>query len=251
MVAATDPVRSAYLVNISHDLRSPLNSVIGYSELLLQEAQALNLTEFATDLEHVRQAGHRLLTMIDRMIEMARIEVGEVSFELTSFSLVDLLDDVVAELRPQVERNKNELDLIYSEDLDVMLADRAKVRRIVVELLDNAIKFTNQGHISLKATRTADDGSERICFQVGDTGIGMNRAQLQNLFRPFILVDKSIRRKYGGSGLGLDISYAFCRMMGGDITVSSELAQGTTFTVSLPVVVTHPCASPAEVASVS
>jgi signal transduction histidine kinase len=241
--AATDQVWSAYLVAISHDLRSPLNSVIGYSELLLQEAQALNLTEFATDLDYVQQAGHRLLAMIDRMTEMARIEMDEVTFELTPFSLADLLDSVITKLNPQVERNKNELDLTYSEDLGMMLADRTKVHRILVELVGNATKFTKQGYITLKATRTGDDGSEQICFQVGDTGIGMSRAQLQNIFRPFILVDKSIRRKYGGSGLGLAISYAYCRMMGGDITVVSELAQGTTFTVSLPAVVTHPCAS--------
>jgi len=174
-----------------------------------------------------------LLTLINDILDLSKIEAGRMELYLEKFDLSNLIEEVVATLHPLVEKNHNELQVSCSENLGEMYADLTKVRQILFNLLSNALKFTEGGTVLLSATREPAGDSDWVYLQVSDTGIGMSVEQQQGLFEPFIQGDASTTRKYGGTGLGLAISRLFCQMMGGDITVESELDVGSTFTVHL------------------
>jgi signal transduction histidine kinase/DNA-binding response OmpR family regulator len=227
--------KSAFLANMSHELRTPLSAIIGYSEVLQDEFADTPNACYSTDLERIRLAGIRLLEIIQDIMDLARIEAGKITLDLDDFDVPTLVHEVVYAVQPMIKKNANTLSLHCPEDLGSMYADRAKVRQILFNLLDNAAKFTAQGEITLQISRDTAIGDQNwFCFQVRDTGIGMTRQQSERLFQPFTQVDPATTRKYGGTGLGLAISRRFCQMMGGEIAVDSELGQGSTFTVRLP-----------------
>jgi signal transduction histidine kinase len=219
---------------MSHELRTPLNAIIGYSEMLQEEAEDLGEDAFVGDLQKINGAGKHLLGLINDILDLSKIEAGRMDLYVEVFNVGQLVHDVAAIVQPLVDKNANVLDIGCPEDIGSMQADLTKVRQTLFNLLSNASKFTDHGTISLTVKREPGDW---ITFAVSDTGIGMTEAQLGRLFEAFSQAEASTRPRYGGTGLGLAISRAFCRMMGGDLTVTSVYGEGSTFTVRLPVVV--------------
>lgn len=237
--------KSAFLANMSHELRTPMNAIIGYSEMLIEEAEDLGVEGFAPDLQKIRSAGKHLLALINDVLDLSKIEAGKMTLFLEDFDVADMVRDVAGTIQPLVEKNGNALTIAVAPECGKMHADLTKVRQTLFNLLSNAAKFTEKGTIRLSVSRTADAG--RMSFEVEDSGIGMTPEQLGKLFQAFTQADDSTTKKYGGTGLGLVISRKFCQIMGGDISVRSALGRGTTFAVDLPVEVTglHEAAAPA------
>lgn len=254
---AANLAKSQFLANMSHELRTPLNAIIGYSEMLQEDAQDLGEEEFVCDVKNIYKAGKHLLGLIDEILDLSKIEAGRMEMELMRFDVRATIRDVVATVEPLLIKNANRLNVQCGEDIGTMHSDQTKVRQILFNLLSNAAKFTHDGTISLIVTRervaieseklkdTESDVENNLSkslsadydfliFNCTDTGIGMSSEQLQRLFQPFMQADPSTTRKYGGTGLGLAIAKKFCEMMGGEITVKSELGKGSTFTVIIP-----------------
>jgi PAS domain S-box-containing protein len=248
--------KSTFLANMSHELRTPLNAIIGYSEMLQEEAEELGDEAFVPDLEKIRSAGKHLLSMIDDILDISKIEAGRMDLYLETFDIHALIESAVATARPLVEKNGNTVEVNCRDNLDTMHADMTKVRQVLLNLLSNAAKFTQNGKIAIGVERIKNEqlkminqeessqilisNSEFLSFRVADTGIGMTKEQLQRVFQPFTQADASTTRKYGGTGLGLAISQRLCQMMGGSIEASSTLGSGSTFTVLLPSAIQQP-----------
>ena len=236
-LAATD-AKSKFLATMSHELRTPLNAIIGYSEMLQEEAEDLGHEGFIPDLKKINGAGKHLLVLINDILDLSKIEAGKMELYLESFDLTALLQDVAATAQLLVQKKSNQLETRFPADLGTMRADVTKVRQTLFNLLSNACKFTEDGTITLEAFReeptSPAEGAGWIVFRVTDTGIGMTPEQMGRLFHAFSQADASTVRKYGGTGLGLAITRRFCRMMGGEVSVTSELGKGSAFTIRLP-----------------
>jgi signal transduction histidine kinase/CheY-like chemotaxis protein len=226
--------KSEFLARMSHELRTPLNAIIGYSEMLVEEAEEMDEKSFAADLNKIRAAGKHLLSLINSVLDISKIEAGKMELYLETFQVEKLVGDTLTIVQPLVAQNGNELRSVIPEGTGSMMADLVKVRQILFNLISNASKFTKNGVIELAVSSEKRAGIDWICFKVADTGIGMSAEQLGKLFQAFAQADESVSSKYGGTGLGLAISRQFSRMMGGDIKVTSELGKGTTFTIELP-----------------
>jgi PAS domain S-box-containing protein len=230
---AANRSKSAFLANMSHELRTPLNAIIGYSEILQEEAAEEGNEEAVEDVQKIRTAGNYLLALNNDILDISKIEAGKMELYLESFDVGMLLEEVCVTVEPLVAKNQNTLTIEGDAELGQMQADLTKVRQVLLNLLSNAAKFTEAGQITLEVTRQA----QTIRFRVVDTGIGMSEEQVRQLFEPFTQGDVSTTRQYGGTGLGLTISRRYCQMMGGEITVESELNHGSTFLVELPLMV--------------
>jgi signal transduction histidine kinase/CheY-like chemotaxis protein len=226
--------KSTFLANMSHELRTPLNAIIGYSEMLEEEAEDFGTMEIIPDLKKINTAGRHLLSLINDILDFSKIEAGKMELHLETFNIADLVSDVAVTVSPTIERNGSVFERRGVENPGVMHADVTKVRQMLVNLLGNAAKFTQNGTVTLTFNREMMGEKEWVSFQVSDTGIGIAPEQLKRLFTEFSQADTSTTRKYGGTGLGLVISRRFCQMMGGDITVQSEAGKGSTFTIRLP-----------------
>jgi Signal transduction histidine kinase len=235
--------KSAFLANMSHELRTPMNAIIGYSEMLIEEAEDLGQEDLVPDLKKIHSAGKHLLGLINDVLDLSKIEAGKMTLYLEEFSVPAMISEVTATIQPLVQKNENTLVVECSPDLGTMRADVTKVRQTLFNLLSNAAKFTHEGRITLGVTQVTRSGVECVAFRVADTGIGMTPTQLEKLFQAFVQADASTTRKYGGTGLGLAISRRFCQMMGGDITVESEFEKGTVFTAIVPIQVKDSAAS--------
>ena len=227
--------KSTFLANMSHELRTPMNAIIGYSEMLVEEAEDLGQEGFIPDLRKIHAAGKHLLGLINDVLDLSKIEAGKMTLYLEEFNIPAMVAEVGATIQPLIEKNGNRLVVECPPELGAMRADVTKVRQTLFNLLSNAAKFTHDGRITLRVTPTERAGARCLAFGVTDTGIGMTPEQLAKLFQAFVQADASTTRKYGGTGLGLAISRRFCEMMGGDITVTSVPGQGTTFTALIPV----------------
>lgn len=227
--------KSEFLANMSHELRTPLNAIIGYSEMLQEEAEELGYADLAPDLQKINTSGTHLLALINDILDLSKIEAGQMDLYLEVFDLDAMLHDVKNTVQPLADKNANTLVVRHADNLGSMRADLTKVRQVLFNLLSNACKFTRQGTVALEITRQAEEGgAEWVMFRVSDTGIGFSREQREKLFQAFAQADASTARQYGGTGLGLAITKKFCQMMGGDIGVESEVGQGATFTIRLP-----------------
>lgn len=237
---AASKTKSQFLANVSHELRTPLNAVIGLSQLLQDDACDMGLEgDFATDLETINSAGRHLLELINDILDLSKIEAGKMTLYPETFEIATLINNVVLTVKPSIEKNGNLFEIDCDPQLGTMYADQTRVRQVLLNLLSNAAKFTTNGKVCLRVrTEKEDRGGEypqeKIIFTVSDTGIGMTYHQQQQLFKPFTQGDASTTKKYGGTGLGLAISRHFCQMMGGEILLKSEPGNGSTFTVSLP-----------------
>jgi PAS domain S-box-containing protein len=241
---SANQAKSTFLANISHELRTPLNAILGYNELLQEEAQDLDAAEMTSDLQKVQAAGEHLLALINDLLDFSKIEAGKMDLSLETFALVPLLEDVIDASTPLMVRNGNTFQVDYPPEIGTMHADLIKVRQVLLNLLSNAAKFTQGGHVTLTVAREPagpeDAVAEWISFRVADTGIGISPEQEALLFQPFSQADSSVTRRYGGTGLGLALSKRFCQMQGGHITLISELDRGSVFTVRLPAAVRGP-----------
>jgi PAS domain S-box-containing protein len=237
---AANQAKSSFLANMSHELRTPLNAILGYSEMLQEEAEDKGQDDFLPDLGKIHAAGTHLLELINAVLDISKIEAGKMELYLETFNVAKVAHDVAAIIHPLTQKNGNQLVTNVAEDAGAMHADLTKVRQSLFNLLSNSSKFTHEGIIRLDICRELSSDGEYMLFRVSDSGIGMTREQMDKLFEAFTQADSSTTRKFGGTGLGLAISRRFCRMMGGDITVDSEIGKGSTFTVRLPVRVADP-----------
>jgi signal transduction histidine kinase len=229
---AANHTKSQFLANMSHELRTPLNAIIGYSEMLAEEAQDIGREDIVSDLGRIRGSGKHLLSLINEILDLSKIEAGKMDLFLESFELKPMLKGVVDSLAPVVAANSNRIELQIGEHAVRLHTDQTKLRQILFNLLSNACKFTERGLITVNVQLEA--GASEVVLAVHDSGIGMTDEQLGRLFQPFTQADASTTRKYGGTGLGLTISKRFAQMMGGDIAVSSQVERGSTFTLRLP-----------------
>ena len=234
--------KSQFLASMSHELRTPLNAIIGYSEMLQEEAEDLGQDRFLPDLMKIREAGKHLLSLINDVLDLSKIEAGKMDVLVQEFAVADLIEQVHSVIKPLIAKNANALEVIGAPDLGTMRSDQTKLRQSLLNLLSNAAKFTERGRITLAARRMAGPDGDRLQFVVSDTGIGMAPEQLQGLFQAFSQARSSTARDYGGTGLGLAITRHFCRLLGGDVAVESTPGKGSTFTLILPAVC--PAATP-------
>lgn len=234
---AANRSKSVFLANMSHELRTPLNAIIGYSNLVLSGTYGETTDKQSDRLQRVVDNGHHLLALINDILDLSKIEAGKMEIYLEEFEVSHMLENVMSTARPLISKNSNQLVASFNADLGSTYADLTKTRQVLMNLLSNAAKFTENGTITLSALRTEIDGVPMLVYRVSDTGIGMTDAQMEKLFQEFTQADSSTTRKYGGTGLGLAISRRFCRMMDGDIFANSEIGVGSTFEVHLPVAV--------------
>jgi signal transduction histidine kinase/DNA-binding response OmpR family regulator len=226
--------KSQFLANMSHELRTPLNAIIGVTEMLQEDARDLKREDELEPLERVLRAARHLLALINDILDLSKIEAGKMDLHLESFPLPPLIEDVRKTIEPLAAKNGNQLTVSCPAGVGSIRADQTRVRQALLNLASNANKFTERGKVAIDVRRTAGAGGEWITMAVADTGIGMTREQMSRLFQEFVQADASTTRRYGGTGLGLAISRRFCQMMGGDITVQSEVGRGSTFTIRLP-----------------
>jgi signal transduction histidine kinase/DNA-binding response OmpR family regulator len=226
--------KSSFLAKMSHELRTPMNAIIGYSEMLMEDANDEGDTGMAEDLQKILSAARHLLGLINDVLDLSKIEAGKMQLYLETFDFQILVHEVASTIAPLVEKRNNQLVVNCTPVIGSMFGDSTKIRQTLLNLLSNASKFTENGRVELKVEREIVDNQVWVVMQVIDTGIGMDGEQMARLFRPFTQADASTSSKFGGTGLGLAISKQFAQMMGGDITLTSAPGAGSTFTLRVP-----------------
>lgn len=267
VAVAANTAKSQFLANMSHELRTPLNAIIGYSQILSEDAQDAGFDDFIPDLHKIETAGTHLLSLINDILDLSKIEAGRMKLEIEEFDIESLVENVMSTAKPLVEKNGNVLEIEYDRTAGIVHADFKKLRQVLIHLLSNATKFTKNGTVKVSISHIVGSGklnsegrygvdnsmaadethagaidspllnveeSDWICLSVKDNGIGMSEAQQHKLFEAFVQADGSATRQYGGTGLGLTISRHYCQMMGGEILVESEEGKGSIFTVRIP-----------------
>ena len=222
--------KSEFLANMSHELRTPLNAIIGYTEIITEEMEAEGNAEIVTDLRRVQKAANTLLVMINSILDLAKIEAGRMELSMEPAALSELIVEITETVQVLIGKNNNKLIVEFDGDDDQIMIDSPKLRQIIINLLGNAAKFTENGEISLRINKSDTE----LVISVADTGIGMSEEQQAYVFEEFRQADMSTTRQYGGTGLGLSITQKLCHLMGGQIEVVSKPHQGSTFTVTFP-----------------
>lgn len=263
---AASVAKTKFLANMSHELRTPLNGILGLSDLLLVEAKESGYADFVPDLDQIQKSGTHLLTLIEDILDISKLEADKVSIYPEKFDVSTLLSEAKNLVAPMVKKNANILEIEEQDNLGFMFSDRKRVKQILFNILSNAAKFTHEGKITIAVSRQEKNflpalidnhqflsvnsqslaqntkrnqnlthqPSDWIIFRISDTGIGMKPVQVKNIFKPFIQADLGTTKKYAGTGLGLTICRSFCEMMGGNIAVESEVGEGSTFIFWLP-----------------
>jgi len=225
--------KSQFVSSISHELRTPLNAIIGLTEMMVTNAARFGTEKAQEPLQRVNRAGTHLLGLINQVLDLSKIEAGKLELNPQTVQLAPLIDEVIGTARQLAEQNKNRLVVEAQENIGTLTVDPMRLRQILLNLLSNACKFTNEGEVKLLARRVVD-GRDWIELAVADSGIGMTVQQQAKLFEEFGQADATTAQKFGGTGLGLAITRKLARMMSGDITVASEPGKGSVFTVRLP-----------------
>ncbi len=226
--------KSAFLANMSHELRTPLNAILLYSELLQEDAQAQGRDSDVTDLKRIHASGLHLLTLINDVLDLSKVEAGRMSLSLEPVDLAALVDECVQILEPLADKNGHALQVACPQDHPPFLGDPTKLRQALFNLLANACKFTERGEVRLTVGPFDREGAPWLRFDVQDTGIGMTPEQQERIFQEFTQADESTSKRFGGTGLGLTLSRRLCQLMGGDVAVRSEPGRGSTFTIEIP-----------------
>jgi PAS domain S-box-containing protein len=238
---AANLAKSQFLASMSHELRTPLNAVIGYSEMLIEEAEDTGGQALVPDLERIRNAGKHLLHIINDILDLSKIEAGKIELYIENVDLRALISEIAATIQPLADTNNNQLVLTLDLGATQLTTDVTRVRQVLFNLLSNACKFTERGRVELHARDVIDEeGRAWVCCDIRDTGLGIKPEQLIKLFAPFTQADASTSRRFGGTGLGLSISDRFAKMLGGRIEVTSEYGVGSTFSLWLPTSHTQP-----------
>ncbi len=227
-------IKSEFVANMSHELRTPLNAIIGYSEILQEDAEELGDKNFVTDLEKITSSAKHLLTLINDVLDLSKIEAGKLDLFLEDMHVKDLVKELEPIISSLIHKNNNTFNSSIAPDVDMMHTDVVRVRQCLLNLLSNASKFTSNGTITLDVKSISQDQKDFIQFSVIDTGTGISEETLDKLFAAFTQADASTTRKYGGTGLGLFLTKRFSEMLGGSITVESVCGKGSTFILRLP-----------------
>ncbi|KKC36546.1 hypothetical protein WH87_13860 [Devosia epidermidihirudinis] len=226
--------KSEFLAKMSHELRTPLNAVLGYSEILLEDAELDGRGEQIADLQKISAAGKHLLSMVNDILDISKIEAGKMVLHLDTIDLNKLIDEIEATARPMAAKNTNSLTVTRGAELGNILTDATKLRQATFNLLSNASKFTQNGQITLDVQRKSEASGDWVEIAVRDTGIGISREQQSALFSNFSQANSKIAAVYGGTGLGLSLSQNLCQLMGGRIEFESQVGQGSCFTIRIP-----------------
>ncbi len=266
---AANIAKSKFLANMSHELRTPLNGILGLSDLLLAEAEDYGYQDFLPDLNQIQKSGVHLLTLIEDILDISKLESERVNIHPERFDISTLISEVRSLVMPIIQKNSNKIVIENWDNLGAMISDRKRVKQILFNILSNAAKFTHQGEVTVSIIRKSQNAlpalidkyqlsllqkqesqyinastnhqtSDWIIFCISDTGIGMSVKQTKTVFKPFIQADIGTTKKYGGTGLGLTICKSFCEMMGGNITVESKQGEGSTFIFWLPATIIQP-----------
>lgn len=227
---AASQAKSMFLANMSHELRTPLNAIIGYSEMIAEEAEDVGNDELVDEVGRICKAGRHLLSLINDILDLSKIEAGRMEVEWVEFNVADCIHDVIDTVEPLAQDNHNTLKINVADHLPSLRSDPTKLRQILYNLLSNACKFTSDGTVTLNVNSDGD----HVRFSVIDTGIGMSQEQLSRVFVAFTQADGSTTRRFGGTGLGLAITQRFSELLGGSLSVTSQLNEGSCFEVSLP-----------------
>jgi signal transduction histidine kinase len=225
--------KSQFLASMSHELRTPLNAVIGLTEMMVSHAGRFGTDKALEPLRRVNAAGNHLLTLINEVLDLSKIEAGKLDLNPELVNLARLIDEVVGTAGQLAEKNNNRLVIEAQDNVGAITTDPMRLKQILLNLLSNACKFTKEGEVALRVRKVAD-GRDWVELAVADTGIGLTPEQQAKLFQDFTQADSLTARRYGGTGLGLALSRKLARMMGGDVTVTSEPGKGSVFTVRLP-----------------
>jgi signal transduction histidine kinase len=231
---AANRAKSTFLAQMSHELRTPLNAIIGYTELIAEETAERGLTGLTEDARRVLQAAHHLLGIISDILDLSKIEAGKHEVSVKDFDVLDLVAEVCETVTPMIARRENALVVVRKVERLPARTDRTKLRQSLLNLLSNAAKFTSRGQVELVVDSISVDGQPWIWLAVRDEGIGIPSGKISALFEPFTQVDNSPTRRFDGTGLGLAITRRFCRMLGGDVSVDSELGRGSVFVIRVP-----------------
>jgi len=225
--------KSQFVSSMSHELRTPLNAIIGLTDMLVTNAARFGTEKAQEPLQRVNRAGTHLLGLINQVLDLSKIEAGKLELNPQTVQLAPLMNEVIGTAGQLAEQNKNRIVVDAEENLGALTVDPMRLRQILLNLLSNACKFTKEGEVRLRARRVAN-GRDWIELAVADTGIGMTAEQQAKLFEEFSQADAATAQRFGGTGLGLAITRKLARMMGGDVTVTSEPGKGSVFTVRLP-----------------
>ena len=222
--------KSGFLANMSHELRTPLNAIIGYSDMLLEDAEESGDEHYASDLRKIHTAGNHLLGVINDILDLSKIEAGRMDLQFEDVDILDVVQSVATTAETLIRKNGNRFGLECPEDLRPIRADSMRLRQILLNLLSNAAKFTESGEIVL----AVKPEGKTLIMEVRDTGIGMTQGQMEKLFKAFSQADSSTTRRFGGTGLGLSITRHLAEMMHGRVDVTSEYGTGSCFRLTLP-----------------
>ena len=230
---AANHTKSLFLANMSHELRTPLNAICGYSGLIAEIAEEMGYDQIRGDIQNIHSAGNHLLGIVSNVLDLSKIEAGKMEFELHEFDITALIHEVVSSVKPLVEKNNNQLEIHFDDSISSMYTDETKVSQILINLIANAAKFTDNGNITFTIKKHPQHNL--ALFTIEDTGIGISPQNINSLFEEFTQADSSTTRKYGGTGLGLALSKRICELLGGQINVESQVNKGTKFNICLPI----------------
>ena len=231
---AASRAKSSFLAVMGHELRTPLNHILGYCELLQDDAEEHGLIEFITDLQEIEKSGKNLLSMVSNVLDITSAEKNDPTLDLQAHTVRSMTQAIIESIATQAVTNNNNLTVVYAGDIGDMITDVKRVTTIIVNILHNACKFTENGQINVNVLRENEDSKNWINFIIDDTGIGIDYEKQSRIFQPFAQADESSTRKYGGIGLGLALAQINCRALGGHIDLQSEVGKGSTFTIRLP-----------------
>ena len=237
---AANRAKSAFLANMSHELRTPLSAVIGYTEMMEDEVEDIGETALLGDLGKVKSNARHLLSLINDVLDLSKIEADRMDTFAEDVNVAALVEDAAGTVGTLVGKKGNSLVLDVAADVEAMRTDVVKLRQCLFNLLSNAAKFTENGRVTLQVRREVVDATAMVTFRISDTGIGMTPEQLAKLFQRFTQADETTTRKFGGTGLGLALTRAFGRLLGGEVSVDSVAGQGTTFSIILPAIHASP-----------
>lgn len=226
--------KSDFITKISHEFRSPLSAILGYCEIIQFETKNLNLPKIDEDMKAIEVSGKHLLGLFNDILDFSKMQAGVIDVNLENVKVMSVVEDVMSTIRPLARKNRNTISVTQQGFVNTMFSDPGRVRQVLLNLLGNACKFTEEGTISLKVVSETVDQVDWLTFSISDTGIGISQEMIPQVFREFSQAEDSTAQKNGGTGLGLAISRRLCQILGGDISVKSELGSGSVFTVRLP-----------------